>query len=51
MGEETVGEEIKMYKFPVPKLMSHGYKMCSVGEVVKNYVTYFGDIIRFILLW
>ena len=50
MGEETVGEEIKVYKFPVAKLMSHGYKMYSVGKVVNNYVTYFGDII-FILLW
>ena len=36
--------EIKRYKFPAAKLMSHSYEMYSVGNIVNNYlcnVTYF----------
>ena len=38
--------EIKRYKRPVAKQMSHGYKMYSVGNIANNYViSLYGDIL------
>ena len=37
--------EIKRYKLPVAKQMSHEYERYSVGKIVNNYVmSLYGDI-------
>ena len=43
-GREKYVKEIKKYKLPDVKYMSHGHEMYSVGNTVSNYVvSLFGD--------
>ena len=44
-GKKQV-KEIKRYKLPVAKQMSHSYEICSVANILYNYViSLYGNIL------